>query len=288
MSQPDLKDIIRYEYKRCATDYAYMFCKYGTISHPMRGKIKFELYPFQEHTLSGLQKNRFNIILKSRQMGISTLSGAFCCAQMLFNSNYKILIIATKQDVAMNLLDKVKLLHSELPVWLRQKVVTLNKLSMEFENGSSIKAVSSAAHSGRSEALSLLIIDEAAFVDKIDDIWTASQMTLATGGSAILLSTPNGVGNLFHKIWMKAEGGEVVEGLDKFNPIRLPWNLHPDRDEKWRLEQDDLLGPRSAAQECDCLWGESRVTVLDKVTGAEKTVSLEELYQLISQECNYL
>lgn len=283
MANYELKDLIKHEYKRCAMDYAYMFRKYGTIQHPIKGKVKFELYPFQEHTLTQLQKNRFSIILKSRQMGISTLTAAFALSQMVFKSDFKILIIATKQDVAANLLDKVKLLHQELPVWLRQKIKTFNKLSMEFENGSSIKAVSSAAHSGRSEALSLLIIDEAAFVDKIDDIWASAQMTLATGGSAVLLSTPNGVGNLFHKLWVKAESGEVPEGLEKFCPIKLPWNLHPDRDEKWRQEQDELLGPRLAAQECDCDFLTSGHTVIPTETLAMWEGRLEMIYEPVEK-----
>ena len=114
-------------------------------------------------------------------------------------------------------------------------------------NGSQIKAVSSGPEAARSEALSLLILDEAAFIDKIDEIWTASQSTLTTGGQCIALSTPNGVGNWFHKTWVEAE-----EALGMFNPIRLHWSVHPERNQQWRDKQDDELGPRMAAQECDC------------------------------------
>ena len=68
-----------------------------------------------------------------------------------------------------------------------------------LRNGSQIKAIASNESAGRSESLSLLILDEAAFIDKIDTIWTAAQQTLATGGKCIAISTPNGVGNWFHK-----------------------------------------------------------------------------------------
>ena len=72
--------------------------------------------------------------------------------------------------------------------------------------------------------------------------------TLATGGGAIVLSTPYGTGNWFHKTWVSAENNE-----NDFLPIKLPWWVHPERDENWRKRQDELLGdPRLAAQECDC------------------------------------
>ena len=84
-----------------------------------------------------------------------------------------------------------------------------------------------------------MIIDEAAFIRNIDDIWTAAQQTLATGGGAIVLSTPNGTGNFFHKMWTKAEAGD-----NKFKTLRLPWTVHPERDQVWRSRQEDELGAR--------------------------------------------
>jgi hypothetical protein len=102
-----------------------------------------------------------------------------------------------------------------------------------------------------------LVIDEAAFIKGIDEIWTSAQQTLATGGGAIILSTPNGTGNLFHKLWVDAEAG------GQFNPIKLHWTVHPDRDETWREEQTRLLGDKEAAQECDCDFISSGHTVVD-------------------------
>lgn len=160
MRDINIKDAIKAEFQKCSTDYVYATKKYLKIEHPMKGKIPFHLFPFQERTLSELQNHRFNIILKSRQMGISTLLAADSLLKMLFNENFKILVIATTQDVARNLVHKVKVMHDNAPVWLRGEVVDNNKLSISFKNGSSIKAVSSSAHSGRSEALSMLIIDE--------------------------------------------------------------------------------------------------------------------------------
>ena len=247
MAKKTIKDIIGDEYKRCVQDPTHFMRKYCQIQHPIKGRIPFNLYKFQQKTLESLIDNRCNIILKSRQLGISTLTAGHSLWLMLFHKDKNILVIATTQDVAKNLVTKVREMHDNLPSWLKGKALEDNKLSLRFGNGSQIKAVSSMAHAGRSEALSLLIIDEAAFVDRIDDIWASSQQTLATGGGAIILSTPNGIGNFFHKTWIKAE-----EGSEGWNPIKLHWSMHPDRNQTWRDEQDDLLGIKMAAQECDC------------------------------------
>lgn len=197
--------------------------------------------------------NKYNIVLKSRQMGISTLVAGYIMYKMLFEDEFKVLVIATKQDVAKNLVQKIQLMFDMLPPFIKSgvEIKNNNKLELVLSNGSSVKAVSSSPSAGRSEALSLLVIDEAAFIENFDPIWTAAQSTLSTGGDAIILSTPNGTGGLFYKLWAEAEAGDAAEGLDKFNPIKLKWNLHPERDQKWRDQQDTLIGKRSAAQECD-------------------------------------
>ena len=192
------------------------------IQHPVRGKIPFQLYPFQETTLVDFKDHRYNVILKSRQTGISTLTAGFSLWKMLFNDDFNCLVIATKQEVAKNLVTKVRVMNHYLPSWLKLTTVEDNKLSLRYSNGSQIKATSAASDAGRSEALSLLVFDEAAFIDKIEDIWISAQSTLSTGG-----------------------------------------NVHPERDQTWRDEQGVLLGPKGAAQECDCDFVSSGDSVID-------------------------
>ena len=253
-----LKDIIKEEYKKSLLDPVHFMKKYCQIQHPQKGKIPFHLYPFQEDALRDLRDFDYNVILKSRQLGISTLSAGYALWLMTFFGDKNILVIATKQEVAKNLVLKVKVMYENLPSWLKLPATEDNKLSLRLNNGSQIKATSSSGDSGRSEALSLLIIDEAAFISNVEEIWISAQQTLATGGGAIILSTPNGTGNFFHKTWVGAE-----EGSNQFNTIRLHWSVHPDRDQTWRDKQDGLLGPKGAAQECDCDFISSGATVID-------------------------
>jgi hypothetical protein len=258
MSQPNIKQIIQQQYTLCAKDPVFFMRQYCYIQHPKKGKIKFNLFPFQEDSLTELRDNRYSVILKSRQLGISTLSAGFALWSMLFKEDFNVLVIATTQEVAKNLVTKVRVMHDNLPSWLKGTIEADNKLSLKFKNGSQIKAVSSATTGARSEALSLLIIDEAAFIRNIEEIWIASQATLSTGGGAIVLSTPNGVGNWFHQTWADAESN-----INGFHTIKLHWTVHPERDQQWRDEQTQLLGERGAAQECDCDFIASGHTVVD-------------------------
>lgn len=157
-----IRKIAEQEFIRCAVDPVHFFKKYAKIQHPQRGKINFELYPFQEDTLRAFKDNRFNIILKSRQMGISTLVAGYALHSMMFNDDFKVLVIATKQEVAKNLVQKVQLMFEFLPDFLKQgiTIVNNNKLGLLMSNGSSIKAVASSPDAARSESLSLLVIDE--------------------------------------------------------------------------------------------------------------------------------
>jgi len=256
--QQSIKDRIKEEFVKCATDPVYFMKKYYMIQHPLKGRQFFDLYPFQEKVLKLFQKHDYSIINKSRQLGISTLVSAYSLWMMLFQKDKNVLIIATKQDTAKNMVTKVRFAYQNLPTWLKIGTSEDNRLSLKLANGSQIKAVSAAGDSGRSEAVSLLVIDEAAFIDNIETIFTAAQQTLATGGGCIALSTPNGVGNWFHKTYVSAQ-----EQQNKFLPISLPWTVHPERDQVWRDEQDRTLGKRNAAQECDCDFATSGNTVIE-------------------------
>lgn len=261
MAQPNLRDVIKEETKKCMEDPIYFMRKYVKIQHPNKGTIPFDLFPFQEETLDRFHIDRFLLILKSRQLGITTLVAAYSLWLSIFNSDKNVLIISIKQEVSREIVTKVRFANDHLPSWLKVKELTNNHMSLRFENGSQVSATSSAKDAGRSKALSLLIVDEAAFIDGAEEIWTSCFNTLSTGGQAIILSTPNGVGNWFHKMWVNAE-----KKKNDFKTLRLPWQLHPERNQTWRDEQTKQLGEKGAAQECDCDFLSSGTNVVDLMT----------------------
>ena len=248
MSATGLSNKHAQEIIKCGKDPSYFINKYVYIQHPLRGTIKFDTYPFQDDALEDFVKHRFNIVLKSRQMGLSTLVAAYAVWLAIFRRDKNILVIATKLKTAQNFIRKVKTAIRKVPSWLILPEITgNNKQEIQFSNGSIIQAIPTSDDAGRSEALSLAIIDEAAFIRNFDTIWTALYSTLSTGGRGIILSTPNGVGDKYHELYAQAELGQNV-----LNPIRLPWDAHPERDKIWFENETKNMSPKQIAQELMC------------------------------------
>ena len=259
----DLKELIKSEYQKCALDPAYFMRKYCYIQHPQRGRLLFDLYPYQEDSLKIFKEEEYTIVLKGRQIGLSTVVACYSLWMMLFSKDKNILVIATKQETAKNLITKVKFAFEGLPIWLQVPCIENNKLSLRFKNGSQIKAVSSSGDAARSEAVSLLVLDEAAFIKNAEEIWTAAQATLATGGKAILISTPNGVGNFFYDKYIEAEEFKNKNKNGVFYPIKLDWRCHPDRNDAWKEKQMEVLSEREFRQEFEAEFLGSGNTVID-------------------------
>lgn len=232
---------------KCGKDPVYFINKYIKIQHPIKGVIDFATYPFQNDCIEAFQKNRFNIVLKSRQLGLSTVTAAYCVWLASFYKDKNILVIATKLDTAINFIKKVKVMLQSMPSWLLLTKFEETKRSIRFTNGSVVTAIPTSEDAGRSEALSLLIVDEAAFIRNFDEIWTGLSPTISTGGSCVLISTPNGVGGQYYKLWAEAE-----TGLNDFNAIKLPWHVHPEHDQTWFDKETRNLAKRKIAQEFMC------------------------------------
>ena len=250
------------EIVKCGNDPVYFIKNYCKIAHQKRGIIPFELFEYQEETLDDFIKHRFNIILKARQMGLSTLCAAYAVWMILFHRGKEVLIVATKKEVAQNLIKKCKIIWQHLPKWLQFEAIARQTLShIELANGSTVKAVPTNPDAGRSEALSLLIIDEAAIIRDFKEIYTSAFPTLATGGNMIVLSTPLGTGNLFHKLYTEARARQ-----NEFNPIKIHWSLHPERDKKWFKSQTKNMTETEVAQEFQCDFTSSGETLCEKKT----------------------
>ena len=246
------------EIVKSGKDPVYFINNYCRISHPLRGLIPFNTYPYQDDLIKDFNDYRFNIILKARQLGISTISAAYAVWFMLFHKEKNILVMATKFTTAANLVKKVKQVMKNLPPWMQIAKITIdNRNSFELSNGSSIKAVGTSADAGRSEALSLLIIDEAAHVEGLAELWAGLYPTLSTGGRCIALSTPMGVGNWFHKTYVDAANGD-----NEFHTISLPWDVHPERDQTWFDKETKNMSRRQIAQELECNFNTSGDTVI--------------------------
>lgn len=233
---------------RCGKDPIYFINNYIRIQHPTRGNIPFETYPFQDDCIQSFRDNRHNVVLKARQLGLSTIVSAYVTWHCLFKPDSNILVIATKLDVAKNFINKCKYAIMSLPPWMREiQKIDIFTQEIKTSMGSVIRALPSSPDAGRSEAASLLVVDEAAHIKDMAEIWKSVWPTLSTGGRSILLSTPKGTGNVFFKVCSDAESGK-----NNFNLVNLPWNVHPDRDQDWFDEETRSMNDKEIAQELKC------------------------------------
>lgn len=163
----------------------FLFSLFCYVIHPVRGKVRFELYPYQKSVLYQFVKERFNILLKFRQAGITELISMYCLWLAMYHSNKKINIISIKDTTAKKVLKKIKFMYKNLPWYLQTPIINgrageFGSASMiEFDNGSFIESIPTSSEAGRSESLSLLVIDEAAIVRWAAQIWAAAFPTLS-------------------------------------------------------------------------------------------------------------
>jgi len=244
MSQsPRFQEIVK-----CGKDPVHFMNAHVKIQHPTRGSLPFKTYRFQDQCVNLFKDNRFSIVVKSRQLGLSTVTAAYVLWYMLFHRDKNIMVIANKGRVAKNFLRKVKYAYEKLSDYVKiAQIKTSTVETFELTNGSVVKAVATTEDAGRSEALSLLIIDEAAIINKFEEIWTATYPTLSEGGSAIVFSTPKGIGNQFHTLY-----SEAVNGTNGFKYIELPWNVHPEHDQRWFEKESANMTRKQMAQEFLC------------------------------------
>lgn len=173
----------------------FLFSLFCYVIHPVRGKVRFELYPYQKSVLYQFVKERFNILLKFRQAGITELISMYCLWLAMYHPNKKINIISIKDTTAKKVLKKIKFMYKNLPWYLQTPIINgrageFGSASMiEFDNGSFIESIPTSSEAGRSESLSLLVIDEAAIVRWAAQIWAAAFPTLScsVGSTSVFL-----------------------------------------------------------------------------------------------------
>ena len=271
------------ELSKCSEDVVYFVRTYCQIQHPMYGTVPFNLYPYQEHMLRIYQENRQTIVLSARQTGKSITSAAFLLWYAMFKTEKTILIASNKNDNAMEMIYRIKFMYEHMPHWIKPGLTDdgYNKHAIGFDNGSRILSTATSENSGRGLSISLLFLDEFAFVrDTVqEEFWTSISPTLATGGSCIITSTPNGDSNLYAKLWRGANipleyGSEL--GSNGYYPIYVAWNAAPNRDEDFKKKEIAKIGEIRWNQEYECFQKDTILELQDEL-GNEFTMSVKEL-----------
>jgi hypothetical protein len=177
-------------------------------------------------------------VLASRQVGKTTTYNIFALHTCCFNQDKKILILANKAAAAIEFLSRIKMAYELLPAWLKPGVKEYNKTSVEFSNGCRIEACATTPDSARGKACDILIIDEMAFVPPniMEELWASVYpvVSSAKGTKVIVVSTPNGTGNMFHTTY---ENGSLGTDKDGWVSFKFLWSEVPGRDEEWKRKQ---------------------------------------------------
>ena len=222
------------------------FCEhYWYIRHPERGRIKFELFEAQVETVHSWVNVRWSLILKARQIGFSTLLAAYAFWLTFFYQDRPVLMLSRTEREAIKLLGKAKYGYQFLPEWMKYKggPVTQTQTTMQFTNNSYIESLPSASDPARGESAFLVVVDELAFLPNSEEAWGAIEPVADVGGRIIMLSTANGEGNLFHRLWVEATAGH-----NRFEPLFFPWSANG-RDDDWYTARSAELPEWQMAQE---------------------------------------
>ena len=251
------------EFMACAnpdTGPQYFMDNFFYIQHPVRGKMLYHPFDYQKRLIDTYHNYRYSISMMPRQTGKSTSAAGYLLWMAMFRPDSTILIAAHKYTGSQEIMQRIRYAYELCPDHIRAGVTSYNKGNLDFENGSRIVSTTTTENTGRGMSITLLYCDEFAFVRPTiaREFWTSISPTLATGGKAIITSTPNSDEDQFALLWKGANrcedayGNPTELGINGFRAYRSYWNEHPDRDETWAAEQRAQLGEDRFRREMGC------------------------------------
>lgn len=231
------------ELKKCAdpvTGPAYFIKNYFYIQHPTKGSILLDPYDYQIELIDSYIENRFSINLIARQLGKTSTSAGYLLWSAMFKSYQNILVGGNKLATAKEILSRILYGYDHCPDFLKAKLTTRNKMTLEFDNSSRIltQAVSECFAHGWS--ISLLYLDEFAFVKNSSaaGAWASVRPQLSdTKTQVIINSSANHEDDFFATLWEDA-----IHNRNEFTPLDVDWKRHPDRDQAWADEMISVIG----------------------------------------------
>jgi hypothetical protein len=236
------------EIAKCVDSFPYFCQKYIKILHPTKGLIPFIMYKYQSRCIREYKEHRFTIISKFRQGGLTTVTLLYGLWKCMFELDQQIMALSKTDREATNIGMMIDRAVEHMPEWIKpKKEGKWNDHLKQFpDTGGAVQFYSPEAARGKS--VTFLIIDEAAFIPDMESHWKAMWPVLSTGGSCVLVSTVNGLGNWYEETYSAAK-----EGKNKFHVIDLDYWEHPDYSPRinpgWEKEQRAQLGEKGFLQE---------------------------------------
>ncbi len=222
------KEQILIEYVKCQKDIAYALKTYlETYDNTVKKYVPLELFPDQQSLISDYENFNENIALKYRQAGVTTVTAAWASKRLVFAKKTepeKVLIIANKLDTSQEMANKIRSFIGQWPSWLGVDFSQDKNSQKHFKltNGCEVKAVATSKDALRGFTPTILVFDEAAFIDADSDFWAACMASLSTGGKVIVVSTPNGFDPIYYEIYDQAN-----RSMNEFKISEMFWYRDP-------------------------------------------------------------
>jgi hypothetical protein len=222
------KEQLMLEYVRCMKDTPYALRTYlQTYDNTVSKYVPLELFPDQVSLLNDYEDFEENIALKYRQAGVSTVTAAWVSKKLVFAKKErpeKILIIANKLDTSMEMANKIRAFIEQWPKWVGASFSPDKNSQRHYKltNGCEVKAVATSRDALRGYTPTVLVFDEAAFIEADGDFWAACMASLSTGGKVIVVSTPNGYDPIYYEIYNQA-----IKGINNFKISEMFWWKDP-------------------------------------------------------------
>ena len=282
-----------YDRQEMSRDYAMCYAdksritfieKYFSTFNATKGKkTQFHCFPRQRAFLKALAENRNVVAIKPRQCGITTLSSAWAAAQCAFASAEApetVLCIANKLEQAQEIIIKVRDFLEQVPRWywgneyfsvdpnseknLKSIFEKDAKGELKLFNGCRVIARASGPNASRGiSAVSVLILDEAAFIEEGVAAFTTAAATMASNPNSktVMVSTPNGRDELYYNTYRQAlshENNFVAVQFRWYQDPRfnkyLVWKKKNEDTGEWEFDQDPIIDSEGSVKYDEERW----------------------------------
>jgi len=231
------------ELVRITKDTPYALKTYlQTFDNTQKRFVPLELFDDQLQLLEDFENYNENITKKYRQAGVTTVTAAWISKKLQLakpETPEKDLILANKRDTAIEMANKVRAFLEQWPEWMNVGFDPNKNSESRFRlnNGCEVKAVATSGDALRGYTPTILIFDEAAYIEAGEQFWSASMASLSTGGKVILISTPNGQDPIYYSIY-----DQSIRGMNDFHITDLKWFHDPryTKDLRW-VKVNDLV-----------------------------------------------
>ena len=222
------KEQLIIEVTKCMRNTPYALRTYlQTYDNTVSKYVPLDLFPDQVRLIEDYDNHNENIALKYRQAGVSTVTAAWASKKLVFAKKQKpekILIIANKLDTSVEMANKIRSFTEQWPAWVGVGFSPDKNAQRHFKltNDCEVKAVATSKDALRGYTPTILIFDEAAFIEADGDFWSACMASLSTGGKVIVVSTPNGYDAIYYEIYDQA-----LRNMNDFKISEMYWHRDP-------------------------------------------------------------